>query len=541
MMVSPNGFTRLRFSRLRNSDCLCWPKAKAHRNLGQSAASAQECVKQSDYWPKAIIIREPLRFEYGFQPMRIARFNNPGATLRSAPGYDNNGLRPTIATETPQLLTLRLGLLLFLWLSLATGGKAREPKLAGSYPLIRIAAPLADAALLKASGNGSFEFKLAPSDEKLNAEAPTKKDAEEISLVGVEELVAWGNPAELRSEVVLLTTDGSLLVGGPAAFGGDIAALKGASLTFVTGLFDEIILPLAAVRGIVFQPPADARGKDRLLARMAKIGGTEDLVVLANGDELTGTIRSFAEGKLKLLRRGTAGPGEIELTLSTPSGSGQVAAIAFNPAPGAAKAKPTSRLLVGFADGSLVAADKLWRDADEVRLQMPGPNKTTLVCDRPTKLVSLQPLNVGVTYLSDLTAHSYRHIPYLTLTLPYYIDRSATGDRLRSNGKLYSKGLGIPSAARLTYVLDKPYRRFQAELALDDAAEMQGSVVCRVYLNIDGAWKPAYESEIIRGGDWPVPISVDLKGAAALTLIVDYADRGDEQDLANWLNARLVE
>jgi hypothetical protein len=38
----------------------------------------------------------------------------------------------------------------------------------------------------------------------------------------------------------------------------------------------------------------------------------------------------------------------------------------------------------------------------------------------------------------------------------------------------------------------------------------------------------------------PVPVSVDLGGAKRLDLVVDFADRADELDRANWLNARLV-
>ena len=55
-----------------------------------------------------------------------------------------------------------------------------------------------------------------------------------------------------------------------------------------------------------------------------------------------------------------------------------------------------------------------------------------------------------------------------------------------------------------------------------------------------GQWSPAYESPIIRGADAPTPVSIDLKGAARLALIVEFADRGDELDHANWLNARLI-
>jgi hypothetical protein len=38
----------------------------------------------------------------------------------------------------------------------------------------------------------------------------------------------------------------------------------------------------------------------------------------------------------------------------------------------------------------------------------------------------------------------------------------------------------------------------------------------------------------------PTPISVDLSGAKQLDLVVDYADRADVLDHADWLNARLI-
>ena len=43
-------------------------------------------------------------------------------------------------------------------------------------------------------------------------------------------------------------------------------------------------------------------------------------------------------------------------------------------------------------------------------------------------------------------------------------DRNAEGGRLRCGERLYLKGLGMHSAARLTYALDGPYQRFEAEL-----------------------------------------------------------------------------
>jgi hypothetical protein len=61
-----------------------------------------------------------------------------------------------------------------------------------------------------------------------------------------------------------------------------------------------------------------------------------------------------------------------------------------------------------------------------------------------------------------------------------------------------------------------------------------------VYLLRGGQWQSAYTSGILRGGVSPQSVSIDMSGATGLTLTADYADRGDELDHADWLDARLV-
>jgi hypothetical protein len=73
-------------------------------------------------------------------------------------------------------------------------------------------------------------------------------------------------------------------------------------------------------------------------------------------------------------------------------------------------------------------------------------------------------------------------------------------------------------------------------LSIDDGTSGRGSVRFRVF--VDG--RPKYASPIVRGGTAPLPVSVDLAGAKRLDLVVDFADRADELDHANWLDARLV-
>ncbi len=66
--------------------------------------------------------------------------------------------------------------------------------------------------------------------------------------------------------------------------------------------------------------------------------------------------------------------------------------------------------------------------------------------------------------------------------------------------------------------------------------EGRGSVRYRVFVDSE----EKFASPIVRGGGPPVPVSVDVTGAKRLDLVVDFADRADEQDHADWLDARLV-
>jgi hypothetical protein len=199
-------------------------------------------------------------------------------------------------------------------------------------------------------------------------------------------------------------------------------------------------------------------------------------------------------------------------------------------------------------DGSLVRAAHISVKGDILSLPLlaGGELKTTLSGrDDPnerfwSEITWLQSSSPRLTWLSDLAPLGYKQIPFLSVERGYGSDRSVLGTRLRVDDAVFPKGIGMPSASRLAYDV-AGYRRFEAAAAIDRAAKLRGSVSFKVLLQSPaGQWQPAYESPILRGGDKPVPISIDLKGASRLALIVDFADRADECDYANWLMARLV-
>jgi len=331
------------------------------------------------------------------------------------------------------------------------------------------------------------------------------------------ELVRWGSPAEVRQGPLVVLADGGLLAA-------EVIEADKETLSIDSDLFGLVKLPLESLAGIVFQSPSDRQARDALLDQVAKAAGTTDQIVFANGDQLTGRIDAIKSGTLKL--QANVGPASVELS--------RVKVLIFNPALWRRTATQGLSAIVGFRDASRLIVRRLEVDRQSVSLDLAGGLK--LQSNRPQDLVLLEPRAGRVAYVSDLKPSGYKQIPFLDLSWPFQADHNVTGGMLRAGGKPYLKGLGMHSAARLTYLLEKPYRRFQAELAIDDATDGQGSVRFRVLL--DGREKLA--TGIVRGRMPPLPVSIDLAGAKRLDLIVDYADRADELDRADWLAARLV-
>lgn len=344
------------------------------------------------------------------------------------------------------------------------------------------------------------------------------------------ELVRWGScafpsvgdgnplPNGRAGGPILVLADGGLLVA-------DVLRSEKDRLQVDSGLFGLVDVPLGRLAGVLFDLPAGRTRRDLLLDRIARPTGQSDRLLLANGDELTGLIESIRDDTVRLAT--DDGPLEIE--------TARIAGLVFNPLLKPPPADQGLRAWVGLADGSRLLATRMLMDRSSLQITTAG-GQTWKTSSK--ELVFLQPLGGRVTYLSDLKAADYVQVPYLSLPWPTYgIDRNVTGGRLRCDGRLYLKGLGVHGAAQLTYRLDGPFKRFQAEVGIDDSTSGGGSVRLRV--RADGRQKQTVET-VVRGRMAPVPVSVDLDGATRLDLIVDYADRADVLDHADWLDARLV-
>ena len=349
------------------------------------------------------------------------------------------------------------------------------------------------------------------------------------------DLVRWGRCPEQGRAGGLLLADGGWIAA-------HVATADQEKLTADSDLFGTFSLPLESLAGVVFHsssplPLGEGQGVRALLE---------------NGDELTGTLDGIADNVVRL----QTDVGTVEI----PTNRITAIILPIKPRPSVAPVGKHLRAWIGLSDGSRLLAARLAIEGGSATIDAAGRTWKTSA----ENIVFLQPLGGRATYLSDLKPIEYHQSPFVaqphvaqppsavadhpSLTWPWRADRNATGGRLRCGGQLYLKGLGVHSASRLVFSPLLPGegqgvraagapKRFQALVGIDDSTDGRGSVRFRVL--VDGREK--YVSPILRGGDPPVPVSVELAGAKRLELVVDYADRADVLDHADWLDARLVE
>jgi hypothetical protein len=366
--------------------------------------------------------------------------------------------------------------------------------------------------------------------------------------VALEEIVRWGHPVTPRPQTIVVLADGGRLVAAADWAGGATVQLDGGDIVVVSDTWGEVKLPLGLVSGIVFAPQRRAEDRLRLVEQVREPSPSPslqgrgrsadaDVVMLSNGDRLTGKVTALDKGELWIETLGSV----AKLPLA------RVEAIVFGGKQHSERAADSSlapsltrrgKVAVGTRDGSLVYVNSIRADEKNVGVELSsGPKlKGSGVDD----IVLLQSLGGPIVYLSDIEGADYRGVPYLSVKWPFTRDRNVLGAPIEVRGSRYLKGIGMHSAARLTYKLDGDYRRFESAIAIDDSAKERGSVTFGVYVLRDAKWGEAFTSGILRGRDAPQPISIDLTGAKGLTLTVDFADRGDELDHAVWLDARLM-
>ncbi len=349
--------------------------------------------------------------------------------------------------------------------------------------------------------------------------------------------VKWGSFVDQTDSPQLLLNDGTTLIC-------EIVSIDDDSLTVASRSWGQLKIARNQVRAFWLQPTVDALKRDR---KWKKLGEADvaDQIYMHNGDVLAGKLVPTTE------RNGSGLFGLVSVSIQaagrndqTTIDLGEVDAVSFNGDP---VHSTSANCLLGFRDGNMLAAESL-RNTEQNQIEIVTTCGAKFQMESEKfieQLTFIQHNNKRLTYLSDLPARSYKSLPFLDVEWPLGVNENVLGGRLRSNDTIAFKGIGMHSTSRVVFDLDGKYQEFQAELALDDQAGRLGSVIYRVLVESPDAadkreWKLDFTSPIIRGGDEPLPLSLDVTNATRIALLVEMADRGDVRDYANWLNARLV-
>lgn len=113
---------------------------------------------------------------------------------------------------------------------------------------------------------------------------------------------------------------------------------------------------------------------------------------------------------------------------------------------------------------------------------------------------------------------------------------SVDGNPIKIGGEPFEHGFGTHATSAFVIPLDGKAQRFDAAVGVDDETKGRGSVVFRVL--VDG--KAAAKSAVLHGGDRAQRLSVPLKGARTLTLLVDLGEHVLDFAHGDWANASIT-
>ena len=145
-------------------------------------------------------------------------------------------------------------------------------------------------------------------------------------------------------------------------------------------------------------------------------------------------------------------------------------------------------------------------------------------------LAALQAAEVAVSSLDlSLAANNSGWAPRANL--------STSGNPITLNGTVFANGLGSHTKFRLVIDCHGTAKRFTAKVGVNDAANKQyASVVFRV----EGDGKKLFMSPVMRPGDAPVLVDVDLSGIQHLVLLAWNGEGGGQaDDHADWADASI--
>ena len=385
--------------------------------------------------------------------------------------------------------------------------------------LLTTNSPLQTASLLSAHSGTEYQFSINAEPNRLSNH----------------HLVRWGHPTIALGSSEIILTGGTRLVLAKSWTGQTEYQYDAEKILVTTKTFGKLTIPRNQVRAILFDTPKEGYRKAKFINKILQLSNVQDQLLLASGEVIACQLPpSFSTNQEIRINSFTV---NVDNTTRTISNKDLAAVLFANPSE-----LESPKLAVGFSDGSICFAEQF--EAKSTGFSIVLNNNLHLTGGSLEEIVWLQNLEY-VSYVSDLNPLEYRHTPYLNIGWQYACNNNLFGDMLQAASNTYTKGLAMHADSQLIYKIPSqeslPQSRpqyFAAEIALDKSSQGRGSVLFSVHLLRGNNWQRVFTSQVIRGNDNPQSVRVELNNAQQIMLQVEHADRGDELDHANWLDAR---
>lgn len=287
----------------------------------------------------------------------------------------------------------------------------------------------------------------------------------------------------------------------------------------------ELSVPLEAVSAIVCAAPPGRVDALQLLAQLQRRPAGTDTVRLMAGDQLTGEFQQLEGGLLQI--QAAVGPLKLDRR--------RVQWLALDPELAADLPSPPDRWLAYLIDGSRLTALTCVPRPDFTIQLSPLVGKPVIVPWH--EIVRLQHITPRQELLSDRPPLEETYQPYLGGTVARERDRSAAGSPLQMRGEEFAHGLGWRSRSAVTYAIEPEHRWFHSSVGIDDAAGGQGSARFRVELDGREVWA---SGEVTGRAERRETPRIDVRGHRRISLLVEFGERGDVGDLADWCDPMLT-
>lgn len=287
-----------------------------------------------------------------------------------------------------------------------------------------------------------------------------------------------------------------------------------------TAYLGKLKLPVASVRRVLFQKTDPAGLPERTSGK--------DIVVLANGDRVSGTLNALDAKSLAF----NSDLGDLTLQRS------RVAAVCIAPV-GRRPAKTTPALKLTFAGGSeLELSGVTLADGKATGTLFGGPKVAVAL----TAVAGITVVGGRLEYLEEMKPETYEQtsLDILKWNIRFGLNVLGQPMRLRrkadADAEVFTRGLGTHGPCRIVYRLGGRYERFITLVGIDESAGRWADVT--VVVRLDG--KQVFKAEHLKWQQAARTVNVSVAGAKTLELVVEAGEHFDVQDRVNWANARLI-